>query len=93
MLLYQLRRLVQVFALLWPAHISSPQLSLIMFTVCSNIAYVCTRSSTGQPYVYTGNVDPVWTMFDLAPEGRGQLPTQARLHVGVRQMMPKEVKG
>jgi hypothetical protein len=29
--------------------------------------------------------DVMRNMFDLASEGRGRLPTQARLHVGVRQ--------
>ena len=47
----------------------------------------------GQEYRHNDLIDPVWNMFDLAPEGRGAPPTEARLHVGVRQMMRKQAKG
>ena len=42
-----------------------------MFTVCSQYSVCLYKIKYRTTLVYTGNVDPVWTMFDLAPEGRG----------------------
>ena len=46
----------------------------------------------GQEHRHNDLLDPVWNMSTSRPRG-GRLPTQARLHVEVRHMMPEAAKG
>ena len=47
----------------------------------------------GQEYRHNDLLDPVWNMFDLAPEGRGDFQPKLDYTSPVRQMMRKEAKG
>ena len=47
----------------------------------------------GQEYRHNDLLDPVWNMFDLAPEGRGDFQPKLDYTSGVRQRMQKQAKG